>query len=200
LRLNAAMFFSEATNQQQGTQEFDASGAIWFRTVNTGKSEYRGLELETLWSPVDDLEIEASVGYIHYDRVDPGRSGLCRKRPDGSLCPAPRTPEWTAAFGATYTWGLTNGGALSLRGDATYTSEMFFGTDPFNGFQDPLTLVDARLTWESPNQSWSMALFGTNLTDEVYFNGMLSLVTVLGREQGNVAPPREYGVTFRRSF
>jgi len=200
LRLNSAIFFSEVTNQQQGTQEFDASGAIWFRTVNTGKSEYKGVELELLSNPVDPLQIEASVGYIDYDRVDPGRSGLCRTLPDGSSCPAPRTPEWTAALGATYDWGLSNGGSISLRGNATYQSKMFFGTDPINGFQDAYTLVDARLTWMSPDQGWSIALFGTNLTDEVYFNGMLSLVTVLGREQGNVAVPRQWGLALKRSF
>ena len=37
-----------------------------------------------------------------------------------------------------------------------------------------------------------MSLLGTNLTDGVYFHGMLSLVTVLGREQGNVARPSEW--------
>jgi len=200
LRLNSAIFFSEVTNQQQGTQEFDSSGAIWFRTVNTGKSEYKGVELEVLSNPVDALELEASVGYLNYDRVDPGRSGLCRTLPDGSKCPAPRAPEWTAALGATYDWSLGNGGRLSLRGDATYTSKLFFGTDPIHGFQDPLTLLDARLTWLSPDAAWSIALWGTNLTDEVYFNGMLSLVTVLGREQGNVAPPRQWGLGFKRSF
>jgi len=200
LRLNSAVFFSEAKNQQQGTQEFDSSGAIWFRTVNTGKSEYKGVELEVLSNPVDPLQIEASVGYIDYDRVDPGRSGLCRTLPNGDSCPAPRTPEWTAALGATYDWGLPNGGAIALRGNATYQSKMFFGTDPVNGFQDAYTLVDARLTWTSADQGWSMALFGTNLTDEVYFNGMLSLVTVLGREQGNVAVPRQWGLALKRSF
>jgi iron complex outermembrane receptor protein len=200
LRLNGAVFLSEATNQQQGTQEFDASGAIWFRTVNTGKSEYNGLELEVLSNPVDALELEASVGYLDYDRVDPGRSGLCRTLPDGSRCPAPRTPEWTAALGATYEWTLGNGGSLSLRGDATYTSKMFFSTDPIHGFQPALTLLDARVTWASQDRGWSIVGFGTNLTDEVYFNGMLSLVTVLGREQGNVAPPRQWGLAFKRSF
>ncbi len=120
--------------------------------------------------------------------------------PDGTSCPAPRTPEWTAALGATYDWGLSNGGSISLRGNATYQSKMFFGTDPINGFQDAYTLVDARLTWMSPDQGWSIALFGTNLTDEVYFNGMLSLVTVLGREQGNVAVPRQWGLALKRSF
>ena len=200
LRVNSTLFFSESKNQQQGTQEFDSSGAIWFRTVNTGRSEYRGLELEILSKPVDRLEIDSSVGYIHYDRVDPGVSGLCRFQPDGSLCPAPRTPEWTAAVGVSYEWPLRNGGSLSLRGDANYQSKMFFGTDPINGFQDPYTLVDARLTWRSPDRGWSIALFGTNLTDEVFFNGKLSLVTVLGREQGNTAPPRELGVALKRSF
>ena len=200
LRLNSAVFVSEVDNQQQGTQEFDASGAIWFRTVNTGKSEYTGLEVEILSTPIDALQLEASVGYIDYDRVDPGRSGLCRRLPNGDKCTAPRTPEWTAALGATYDWGLTNGSTITLRGDAVYQSKMFFGTDPINGFQDAHTLVDARLTWEAADQGWSIALFGTNLTDEVYFNGMLSLVTVLGREQGNVAPPRQWGLALKRSF
>jgi iron complex outermembrane receptor protein len=200
LRLNSAVFFSEAKNQQQGTQEFDSSGAIWFRTVNTGKSEYMGIELEVLANPIDAFALEASVGYIDYDRVDPGRSGLCRYLPNGDKCTAARTPEWTAAVGATYDWGLPNGSSISLRGDAVYQSKMFFGTDPVNGFQAAHTLVDARLTWRSADQGWSMALFGTNLTDEVYFNGKLSLVTVLGREQRNVAPPRQWGLSLKRSF
>lgn len=200
LRLNSAVFFSEAKDQQQGTQEFDSSGAIWFRTVNTGRSEYKGVELEVLSTPIDALQIEASVGYIDYDRVDPGRSGLCRYLPNGDKCTAPRTPEWTAAVGATYRWALAQGSTISLRGDAVYQSKMFFGTDPVNGFQNAHTLLDARLTWESADQGWSMALFGTNLTNKVYFNGMLSLVTVLGREQGNVAPPRQWGLALKRSF
>jgi iron complex outermembrane receptor protein len=200
LRLNSAIFFSEADNQQQGTQEFDASGAIWFRTVNTGKSEYQGIELEVLSNPVPQFQLEASVGYIDYDRVDPGRSGLCRFLPNGDKCTAPRTPEWTAAVGATYEWGLGNGSTLSLRGDAVYQSKMFFGTDPINGFQDAHTLVDARLTWESMDRGWLMALFATNLTDEEYFNGKLSLVTVLGREQGNIAPPSQWGLSIKRAF
>jgi iron complex outermembrane recepter protein len=200
LRVNSAVFYSEYTNQQAPSQEFDASGAIWFRTVNTGKSEFYGAEVEVLSNPLDALQVEASVGYIHHERVDPGTSTLCRFAPDGSRCPAPRTPEWTAAVGATYDFNLDNGASLSLRGDVTFQSKMFFTTDPVNGFQDDLTLMNARLTWTSPDQAWSAALFGTNLTDEVFFNGKLSLVTVLGREQGNVAAPREWGLTVKRSF
>jgi iron complex outermembrane receptor protein len=200
LRLNGAIFFSEYTDQQQFSQQFDSSGAIWFRTVNTGESEYYGAELEVLANPVEQFQLEASIGYIQFDRVDPGASGLCSDDPPGGDCMAPRTPEWTVALGATYSWGLENGSSLSLRGDAMYQSKMAFSTDPLNGFQPAHTLVDARLTWESADQGWSMSLFGTNLTDEVYFHGKLSLVGVLGREQGNVARPREWGLALKRSF
>jgi iron complex outermembrane receptor protein len=200
LRLNGAVFFSEYTNQQQFQQQIDPLGAIWFRSVNTGKTEYYGVELEVLAAPTDQFQIEASVGYNHFDRVDRGTTTLCESDPVGGICTAPRTPEWNAAVGATYGWSLSNGAALSLRGDAVYQSRIAFGDDPFNGFQGAYTLVNARLTWESPDQSWSAALFGTNLTDEVYFHGKLSLVGVLGREQGNIARPREWGLALKRSF
>jgi iron complex outermembrane receptor protein len=200
IRLNASVFFSTYKDQQQGTQEFDSSGAIWFRTVNTGESEYQGVELELLVNPTDSFQLETSLGYNEFDRVDPGRSGLCRYDANGDLCPAPRTPEWNAAIGATYFWNLSNGSQMMLRGDTTYQSKMSFNTDPVFGFQDDLTLVNARLTWVSPGEEWSVALFGTNLTDEEYFHGKLSLVTVLGREQGNIAAPRQMGLSIKREF
>ena len=201
LRVNADIFFSEYTNQQQFQQQTDPTGAIWFRSVNTGKTEYTGAELEVLAAPTDQLQIEGALGYIHFDRVDNGTTTLCESDPPGGHCMAPRTPEWTAALGATYTWMMGNGSSLALRGDATYQSLMAFSPDdPFNGFQPAHTLVDARFTWRSPSQDWSIALFGTNLTDEVYFHGKLSLVGVLGREQGNVARPREWGISLRRDF
>jgi iron complex outermembrane receptor protein len=201
LRLNGAVFVSEYTNQQQFSQQFDPTGAIWFRSVNTGETQYYGAELEVLASPSDQLQVEASVGYIHFERTDPGTTTLCTDDPPGGFCMAPRTPEWTAAVGATYEWGVGNGSRLILRGDAVYQSRMAFSSDdPFNGFQGAHTLIDARLTWESADQGWAMSLFGTNLTDEVYFNGKLSLVGVLGREQGNVAPPRQWGLALKRSF
>jgi iron complex outermembrane receptor protein len=200
LRLNASVFFSEYTNQQSPSQEFDSSGAIWFRTVNTGQSDISGVELELTSYPTDSLQLEASIGYLDFERVDPGTSTLCRFDANGNACPAPRSPEWTAAVGLTKDWRLENASALSLRADLSYQSKMFFGTDPVFGFQDPLTLLNARLTWTSMDEEWSVALFGTNLTDKVFFHGKLSLVTVLGREQGNVAAPREWGLAIKRSF
>ena len=57
------------------------------------------------------------------------------------------------------------------------------------------------MTWLPANGDWELSLYGINLTDEVYFNGKLPLIGLgLGREQGNVAAPREYGITVTREF
>lgn len=79
-------------------------------------------------------------------------------------------------------------------------NEAFFPVDSLHGYQDANTLLNGRVTWESADEDWEVALYGRNLTDEEYFNGKLDLVALLGREQGNPANPREWGITFKRNF
>ena len=201
LRVNGDWFWTNYKNQQQFIQTFDPSGAIWFRTTNTGESRYWGVEIEVQSNPIDALLLEGSMGYINFKRTDPGETTLCTELPNGDNCPSARTPEWNAAIGAQYDWELGASGNLSVRSDVTYQSRIFFSPDdPVNGYQGGHTLLDARLTWTSPDENWQLIGYGTNLTDKGYFDGKLSLVGVLGREQGNPAVPRQFGVTVRRNF
>ncbi|MBF8270791.1 MAG: hypothetical protein HW386_2500, partial [Gammaproteobacteria bacterium] len=74
-------------------------------------------------------------------------------------------------------------------------------SNPIEGVQEGYTILNGRLTWVSPGTDWEVALYAVNLTDKVYFNGKLPLIGIgLGREQGNVAAPREFGVTATRRF
>ena len=75
------------------------------------------------------------------------------------------------------------------------------GVDGGLDFQPDVTLLNGRLTWESADGKLSVSGSVTNLTNEVYFYGKLPLaVNSLGREQGNIAPPRQWLVTVRRTF
>jgi len=68
-------------------------------------------------------------------------------------------------------------------------------------YQPGYTTLNGRLTWDSPDGKWSTSLSVSNLTNKVYFYGKLALaVSSLGREQGNIAPPRQWLVTVRRTF
>ena len=68
-------------------------------------------------------------------------------------------------------------------------------------YQPGYTLLNGRITWASPDGKWSVSGAVLNLTNKVYFYGKLALaVDSLGREQGNIAPPRTWLMTVRRNF
>ena len=90
-------------------------------------------------------------------------------------------------------------GTLTPRVDVTYQSAVFF-TDLFNYGQPGYALVNARVTWTDPEGKWSVSAYGTNLTNEYYYYGKLSLQTALGFDQANPAPPAEWGLTVKRNF
>lgn len=214
LRVNGALFTMDYTDQQQPAQrcapcigEIDPNTGVpaltntaWFRAINTGSSSMDGLELEVLARPTDNFEIQASIGHLDYFRDDPGETNFCQYDQFGNKCQALRAPEWTYAIGLTYDFTV-GGGTLTPRLDWQYQDLIHFSVDdPVNGIQDAYDTLNARITWQHPNSDWQIGLFGTNLTDEVYFNGKLSLVLCCGGEQGNVAEPKQWGINIRRDF
>ena len=111
----------------------------------------------------------------------------------------PMTPEWTYHIGGQYTVPLGTSGEITGRVDYSYTGEHF--TDPQNLiFQDAYSLLGARLTYVSPDDRWSAALFGTNLTDEVYVVGGTAGLLSLGFNDEVRGRPREYGVSVTLNF
>ena len=213
-RVNANLFFSTYTDQQVFLGTLDPSGALWFRQTNSGESEYWGVEVETMWRLGEGFSLDGALGYIHHELTDPGVANTCISFQNGDPCYSTRTPEWTLALGGAYQFNLSEGGTLTARLDGRYQSKVYFlpyGSDldpvnhiasnPIEGVQEGYTVYNGRVTWLPARGEWELALYGLNLTDEVYFNGKLPLIGLgLGREQGNVAAPREYGVTVTRHF
>jgi iron complex outermembrane receptor protein len=214
LRLNANLFFSTYTDQQVFLAHPDASGALWFHQTNSGESEYMGVEVETQWRPGDNFALDSALGYIDHELTDPGVANTCITFANGDPCYSTRTPEWTFALGGSYEFNLSDGGTVTARIDGRYQSKVYFlpyGSDPalgnhvapnpIEGVQEGYTVYNGRVTFVPARGEWELSLYGINLTDEVYFNGKLPLIGIgLGREQGNVAAPREYGVTVTRRF
>ena len=214
LRFNMNVWYAIYSDQQMFRTENDPSGALWFHQLNLGKSKYWGVEIETQANPIDGLMIDAAMSYIYNKLTDPGGSGLCVKFANGDPCYSTRTPEWTFSIGASYEFNLGNMGTLTPRIDARYQSKIYFlpysatldpandiAPNPTEGVQSGYTVMNGRITWTSPNTDWEAALYAINLTNKVYFNGKLPLIgSGLGHAQGNVAPPREVGVTLTRHF
>ena len=212
IRLNTDFFFSKYLDQQTFAQQLDADGVNWFREENAGTARLWGFEGELQAEPIDDFRIDSSVGYINYYLESNGGNTLLftGNQCGGETCYSPRTPKFNGSLGVQYTMPLWKGD-ITPRLDYTYQTKVYFVTNNGcfalnstegcgSGAQGGYGLLNARLTWTSPSKLWDVSLWGRNLTDKAYFSGKLSLITFFGREEGNVAPPLMWGITFKRSF
>ena len=132
-------------------------------------------------------------GEVDECSTDPAILGLLGERP-------PALPEWKWSFGIQYEFPLA-GGVLTPRFDMAYFGSTSGGVTS-GGFPLPSwTVANARLTWDSPDESWRIALSATNLFEEYYY---LTTFDLRGAGAGFVkaqpGAPREIAVTVTRRF
>jgi iron complex outermembrane receptor protein len=164
---------------------------------NVGDADVWGVEFEAEWHATDSLLLDATYSHLNFDytRVDPASSVTA------SMI-TPYTPENKLSFGLQYAFDLSGGGSVTPRIDAAYTDQVY--TDASNAptnLIDAYTVVNARLTWRSPKDDWQVALEATNLTDEYYYVTLFDLSrSAAGYIHGQPSRPREWAMTFKRSF
>ena len=203
-----ALFRAEYEGQQITRQEATVTGAIASFVDNAGASTIQGFELEGGARFSENLSMTFGIGYTDA-QFDEFRSFTVA---NGVLTPinlAPtavfqNTPEWNGNLTLAYTRDLRGRGTLDATLGASYRSEysMFEFPNPLLDQLDPVTLVDAGISWTSPDSVFRAALTGRNLTDERYKVGGYSFPGALF---GNVAnsfygPPRTVTLTLSASF
>ena len=172
-------------------------------TRNAAEAEIKGFELELTAVPGTNWLIQAGVGYLdaEYTRLDPSQSFTFDLREitlDSELVNA---PEWSGNLGVQYTATFGGGSQLIPRLDVAYTDDVFKDALNYPELkQDSYTLVDAYLTYITPQGSWEAALFGTNLTDEEYITSGFANGLTQGRITANIARPRQWGASLTYRF
>jgi len=66
--------------------------------------------------------------------------------------------------------------------------------------QDSYHLLNARLSYDFLDGAAQIALWGRNLTDEVYFNAVIGLAGTLGTIRRGYAEPRTFGAEVTWQF
>ncbi len=147
-----------------------------------------GLELEGAWAVSDAFIIYGSLGLIDVDVEDPEAV-------------APLTPELTASLSPEYTYDMNNGGFVTYRLDWSYRDDMFGepSSDPGR-----LTKIDSRsllnfdVSYHSPDERWTLGIYGRNVTDERYVNAKLNVTDYILSILSNDAS--EFGVRYVNNF
>lgn len=147
---------------------------------NVGKARARGIEVELNWAPVSGLTIGMSGAYLdakflNYD-IGPCDRATAAATPPGTRCSRDlagfRTPfssKWTGAFNIDYEQPISQdyklGGGISLTGRSGYFPSS--NPEPLL-YQDGYVQVAAHLDLGPTDDSWTLTLFGRNLTDKQY--------------------------------
>ncbi|MDA5192529.1 TonB-dependent receptor [Govanella unica] len=211
MTFNVAGFYSIYKDVQVTTVDSGSNGSLLLLTRNVGEARLYGLEAELVARPMQGLDLNMAVGYLHSEwhklNIVDANLKLSNKLVD--------SPKWTLNMGAQYRLPISeNFGSLVLRGDASFRSLTW--KDPFNVTrapasrpgdkiterrmaQDAYWLVNTRLSWTNPSDNWEVALFVTNLLDKRYFTSMLP-VDNFGYDEAYVGRPREWGLSASYKF
>ncbi len=228
LRVNGAFYYSDYKNRQLTSLVINpVTNSPAPATVNAAKSTIKGFELETMWYPVQNLQLMFNMtlndGNIDEfidnqitiaDTAVPPATGCSRAdltfiqvdscpndRSDENL---PRLPEQTYYVAAEYTFDTPIGQVLP-RVQFSYKSDVDYCFDSascrsglwLEGEQRDLS---ARVTWLSTNEKWVGAIYGNNLTDEDYIVGGSALVESEGVGGYAAATPRTYGLELQYRY
>ena len=200
LRLNTAFFYTEYEDLQiqsfgprlgciedPATPQIECFGV--FQTFNASDAEVKGVELELTWVPVENLTLSGFYSYLDSEFTDTNVPGSVFEGQTGNdLIRAPRN-KYSA--NAEYVLPLNGKGELAASISYRYTDDQRGELEPY-AIQPSFDLFDARLAWNSPDDTLEIAVWGKNLLDEEY---VTHLYTIGGEVISVFGDPQMYGVS-----
>ncbi len=189
VRANVAIFHTSFDDLQ--VEQLDDSG-LSLIIDNAASARIGGVELELQFRPLPALQLWLSGSYLdseYQDFIDSAGNDLSGNR-------LARTPEFTFSGGVDYNMPLSAALSLDARVEYQWQDDMPWLVEN-TVFEESYGLLDARVAIESRDGGWEAALFGKNLTDELY---RVDAIPFLGDVFSRFGAPRSYGIQFAKSF
>jgi len=191
IRINAALFSTDYTDLQITNQE-----GVTPITVNAGKSEIRGFELELTAFITDDFHVNAGYSYIDADIIeitDPAATITA----DNEFA---NIPKHSFNVSGDYYVYFSNDSEIKLHADYVWKDDHFNDAenDPLL-FQESFGLIGLSATYTSSNEDWSLIGGVNNAADERFIYTGFSQPGV-GYVEGGYNRGREYYLTVKYQF
>ncbi len=199
LSLRTALFYMDRKDQQVKNsfivRQPDGGTTFIDFTDNAAEGNNYGAELEMNWLPVDALSLWLNVGWLETEYED----YINADGEDLSGREQAQAPNYQYALGGRYTFD--NGVYLQAGLEG---KDGFYFSDRHDTRVDAYDLLNARVGFS--NETWELALWGRNLTDEdVYVRGFGSFGNdprkdYVTEPYYQFGEPRMVGVTASYSF
>jgi iron complex outermembrane recepter protein len=195
-----------------GTEVGDSAnktGSPWF-AYGSAPGKDRGAELEVTATPIDNLDISATLSFFDF------KSGAPRLTPTGQPNNVYVDPSFevqakmSGSLGMQYRFAMASG-SLTPRFDWFYQGSRSNGNAylpqlPGSDNKVPgYGLVNARITYAAEDDKWNLTLSAENLLDKFYWYQLAPArsnidLSVADNRTGAPGRPRELALTFRRNF
>jgi len=203
LQLNLAGFWMELDDYQ--TAQRDSARNISY-LANAGSVRSRGGELESLYRPVPNLELELSGGWNDATYTSFTNAPCPVETVNLTVCDFTGervigAPPWKASAAVRYEI------PFGARGHRVFTEAEYTHTAAFNLDQSDYTHVESygvanlQLGIAGGDDRWRVWVWSRNLLDEEYFTSLLTAGAFnSGAVVGQLGEPRVYGMSVRARF
>lgn len=170
-RVNAAIFQYDYSDFQLETS--GAGGALQIQS--TADLKNTGFEIDGTLLVGEHLDFRLAYAYIDAE-FDNGEAGSPATSIKGNV--AARAPKENWSLLATYSLD-TDAGVFKARAEYTFNDESYYtvyedDVDP--GYKtDSYGVTNLRVSFDSSDAKWGLALVGSNITDEEYTSSILDL-------------------------
>jgi iron complex outermembrane receptor protein len=199
LQINGDLFYYDYSNAQVPLSQPSATAGATANSIlfNVPKAVSQGVEFETIWQPIQNLQILANYSYLDAHvksglAIDPADScavapGARRTALAGvadAFCGGPQyfqnlsgyslpnSAKNRVTLNANYTW-IFDPGSLTASGTYVWRASQYGSIFDRDYYKAPsYSQVDARLTFKPTNGKYTLIAFGKNLGNDLgYANG-----------------------------
>jgi iron complex outermembrane receptor protein len=224
LQTNIAIFYYNYANMQIPLSVQPSSGPAQTQFFNMKKVISYGVELETIWQPIENAQILFNYSYLNakiHDKTDcfvdgtdpsallpgdqtagclPAGTGL--QKVDGQT--VPESPANRVTLNGNYTFKFDPG-------NLTFSVTYIWKDKTYDGiFNRPYDLapaydqVDLRATWTDAKDRFNVIVYGKNVFNTLGYDGVagvrLTAQTIGTYEAFGYTPPATYGVELQVRF
>jgi iron complex outermembrane receptor protein len=182
-RVNAAFFYVDYRDLQ--VQSFVAPGVV---NVSNAPATSKGMEVEGTLSAGRGLQLQGMVSWldaVYGAYIDPDGDATGHRLRDA--------PEWSGSGSAIYECQPADIGTVSVRGDVSWQSRVFFS--PFNTAvqsQPAYALVHGRTAFGPRSRRWEASVYVRNLGRQEYVTATWLSTSAIAFS-GRPGEPRHWG-------
>ena len=204
LRTQLSVFYMELDNRQRSVETRPPGQSQAIPTVINGDQEFTGVEVTLDWLASPSLRLGLVTTYREveslWDSFFNANSELQTDREDGSTADAytlwldwtPDIPVGSLVFHIDYVFE---------EDDAEDEPDFLPEYNDIPRFGEDRKLLNARLAWTDDSGHYQVALWGRNLLDNDYINGVRNISTEsFGTRFVSIREPLSWGMDFRYQY